>query len=59
MKTLMLALMLVGASVPFCPQPTQAQAGQVLCCCNTYLGGQCCNFQTSCLGLVRGCICKF
>ena len=28
----------------------------VLCCCNTSMG-QCCNYQSACLGLVRGCIC--
>ena len=29
----------------------------VLCCCNTMSGGQCCNYQAACLGLVVGCVC--
>ena len=33
-------------------------AQQVMCCCRTLLSPMCCNFQTSCLGLVKGCICE-
>lgn len=30
---------------------------QVMCCCQNATGNQCCNFQSACLGLVKGCIC--
>jgi hypothetical protein len=32
-------------------------AQQVMCCCKTFTGPMCCNFQASCLGLVKGCVC--
>lgn len=32
-------------------------AQQVMCCCKAVGGSMCCNFQSSCLGLVTGCIC--
>lgn len=33
-------------------------AQQVLCCCPTRRGGQCCNYQPVCIRLVEGCICS-
>lgn len=35
----------------------QKVANSVLCCCKTFTGQMCCNYQASCLGLVRGCVC--
>lgn len=35
----------------------QKVANSVLCCCKTYTGQMCCNYQASCVGLVRGCVC--
>jgi hypothetical protein len=34
-------------------------AQQVLCCCRTYNGGQCCNYVSFCSGsLIPGCMCS-
>jgi hypothetical protein len=30
----------------------------VLCCCPTMNGGQCCKYQSMCMGLVMGCLCS-
>ena len=38
------------------PDGTVAQ--QVMCCCQNVMGQMCCNYQTACLGLVKGCICQ-
>lgn len=56
-KHILIALtLIVGASAPFCPTQT-AQAGQVLCCCQTQFG-QCCKWQGGCFGFVSGCFCR-
>lgn len=38
------------------PDGTFAQ--QVMCCCQTFLKTMCCNYQSACLGLVKGCVCE-
>ena len=42
-----------------CRQPFKTSAGEVLCCCPTYGGGQCCAYVSFCGSYVPGCNCWY
>jgi hypothetical protein len=67
MKKIMIVSILVLAALatPLFLAPKQAQCGsstqifsEVLCCCNTWGGGQCCKWVTFCGAFIPGCMCS-
>ena len=41
-----------------CAEAQPCPQGYVLCCCDTWNGGTCCNCVVFCGNLIRGCFCK-
>ncbi len=69
MKKIMLISVMVLATLAipiFFMAPKEAQCGsstqifgEVLCCCQTWSGGQCCKWVTFCGSFIPGCMCSF
>jgi hypothetical protein len=56
----MVSLLNAGSEIrSACGSSIRGEAGQVLCCCVTYGGGQCCANVSVCTGgFIPGCVCR-